>query len=240
MSKDKKPIDPTRLLKELQKNEELKHQLAARTELGPQLALLRAWQSRRLAVTYTDLLADPQFNLACNFFLSDVYAPRDFTQRDYDIQRIHSFLSHILPPQTLVLLTASIELITLTATLDNQLSEILFGKLGVTDEITPGLYAEAYRVCDNYPERLHQIQLSRNVLQQVGEGAHMTIVGITMKLAKKPAQSAGWVELYDFLERGYSAFKHMRDIHTFVNTIEQRETTILNRIFSSESDPFNL
>jgi hypothetical protein len=119
-----KPPDATRLLHELQQSDELRHQVAVGTELDPHLTLLRAWQSERLAQTYADLLADRQFRSAYLFFLSDIYAPRDFSQRDYDFQRIHNFLSPVVPPQMLQVLTDAIELNSLTNDLDNQLVQI--------------------------------------------------------------------------------------------------------------------
>src|SRR4051794_40704114 len=78
--------------------------------LNPQLTLLRTWQSQRLAQSYADLLADPHASPACRFFLSDIYAPRDFSQRDHDIERIYAYLVRVLPSQALQLLSTVIEL----------------------------------------------------------------------------------------------------------------------------------
>ena len=61
------------------------------------LRLLREWQSERLAHTHADLLADRRFGPACRFFLSDVYAARDFSQRDHDIERMYNSMRLVLP-----------------------------------------------------------------------------------------------------------------------------------------------
>ena len=50
----------------------------------------------------------------------------------------------------------------------------------------------------------------------------------------KPAELAGLGELQKFLERGYSAFKGMRDPAKFVNTIVEREWDILKRLYAGE------
>jgi hypothetical protein len=113
------------LLHDLQHSEELKHQPSGADGLHPQLALLREWQANRLARTYADLLADPRYRPACEFFLSDIYAPRDFSQRDHDLERIHQFLSRVLPATTIQLLTVTVELNSLTNTLDNYLRQVL-------------------------------------------------------------------------------------------------------------------
>lgn len=237
------PDDPTtpdaaRLLHELRHNDELRQQPIPETPLDPGLALLRMWQSQRLAQTYTDLLADQYCAPALRFFLSDIYAPRDFSQRDHDVERIYAFLSRVMPAQTLRLLTDIVTLNRLTTALDNELRHVLVDRLGVTDTITSELYAEGYRICDNYDRRVHQIDLIAVALADVGEGSRMPVVSLALMIARIPAQRAGWGELYDFLKRGYAAFKQLRDVSSFVETIAQRERRILEQIYAGAPDPF--
>lgn len=240
MTDQLKPPDAARLLYDLQHNDALKQQPVAAVALDPQLAVLRMWQSQRLAQTYADLLADPHSGPALRFFLSDLYAPRDFSQRDHDVERIYAFLSRVMPAPTVQLLTDIIALNRLTNGLDHDLCRALVDQLGVTDTLTPELYAEGYRVCANQEARADQIDLITTVLTQVGTGARQPVVGLAMKLAQLPAQRAGWGELYDFLKRGYAAFKQLRDVPTFVGTIAQRERRILDQIYSGSPNPFTL
>jgi hypothetical protein len=238
LSNDEKSPNVIRLLQDLESNPDLKHRPVPGAELDSHLALLKAWQSERLRRTYADLLDDKRYQPACLFFLNDIYAPRDFSQRDYDIERLHVFLLRLLPPVMLTLLTQVIELNRLTNALDKRLVRALVDELGLTDEITAQLYAEGYRICDNYAERLRQIELTAHVLAQVGAGARLLVVGAAMKVLRGPAQRADWVELYELLEHGYAAFKQMRDVKTFVGVIEQREKRILDQIFTGAPDPF--
>jgi hypothetical protein len=67
----------------------------------------------------------------------------------------------------LTLLTQVVELNRLTNALDNRLVQVLVDELGVTEELTPQLYAEGYLICDNYAERARQIDLTTHVLAQV-------------------------------------------------------------------------
>ena len=240
MTSDPTPPTAKQLLQELQHNETLRHQPVAGTELDPHLVLLRTWQSERLARTYADLLADKQYRPACEFFLSDIYAPRDFSQRDHDTQRIHDFLSRVFPAHMVQLLTDVVELNTLSAELDQQLVNVLVDQLQVTDRITVELYAEGYRLCDNLTAREHQIDLVTRVVTQVGEGSRKRIIGVAMKLARVPVYQAGWVELYDFLRHGYDAFRQMRDVTSFVQIVEQRERHILNQLFANPPVPLTL
>jgi len=209
-------------------------------QLDPKLLMLRAWQSNRLTRTYMDLLESDQYGPASRFFLSDIYASKDFSQRDHDILTIYNFLSHILPPISLQLLRDSIELNQLTYDLDKTLLAVLVDKLGVTTTITAGLYAQAYQICDNYAERAFQIRSIAKTVQEVGEGARLPLINTALKLIHKPAVRAGWVELYEFLNRGYKAFKPMKNIKFFVSVIRDREMQILDNLLSNKPDPFKL
>ncbi|MEW5868681.1 MAG: hypothetical protein AB1894_05345 [Chloroflexota bacterium] len=211
---------------------------AALHALEPGLVLLRTWQSQRLAQTYTDLLAHSRYAPACRFFLSDVYAARDFSQRDHDILYLYQVMSRFVPDFMLKLIRSVIELNNLSADLDHALLHVLVEELGVVDAITPQQYAAGYRICDNYTERVHQIEMIVSIGQQIDRTVRLPLVGATLRLARRPAHSAGWGELQDFLERGYAAFKHMGRASIFLKTIQQREMRILDDIFAGKTDPF--
>jgi hypothetical protein len=234
MTEKRSAKDLIRLLRNLQHHPEAQRRTAPEAELTPRLAELRSWQSERLRRTYADLLADPQYRLACEFFLNDVYASQDFSQRDYDAERLHSILSEFLPESALQLLTDTIELNRLSAQLDQTLAEALESEAGPT----PQAYARAYRKCNNFAERRRQIEMLARVLREAASGARGPVFSVSFRLARLPAQRAGWIDLYGFLERGYAACKPMRDVATFVDTIYSRETEILNKIFSGADDPF--
>lgn len=236
MSDEPKVPNPAQLLHDLRYSEDLRHRKIEETGLDPHLALLRHYQSERLVSTYADFLSDRRYREACLFFLSDIYAPRDFSQRNHDVERIHAFLSQVAPAHLIQILTDTVELNTLTDALDEQLLHVLVDELGMTDSLPPELYDQAYRLCDNYDERRHQIDLIAKLVEQVGKGAHLMIVGLALRLLKIPAQQAGWVELYDFLERGYQAFKQIRDVMKLVNAIRQRERQILDAIYAPQAD----
>jgi hypothetical protein len=233
-----RPPSPAQLLNDLQYSAELQRQTVAAAGLDPQLAMLRGWQANRLARTYADLLADPRYSPACAFFLENIYAPTDFSQRDHDLDRIYRFLSRVFPPEMIALLAETVELNGMTNTLDDRLLRVLVDQLGVTDSLTAEHYTKAYGICDNYAARARQIEIIESILSQVGEGAHLLVVGAALKLAKIPAQRAGWADVYDFLARGRQAFRQMKDPQIFVDTITRRELRILDLIYAPDLPGF--
>jgi hypothetical protein len=241
MSQRPSAQDAARLLLHLaQTTDDMRHERVAGSAIDPHLALLRNWQSARLERTYDDLLASKRYGPACRFFLSDIYAARDFSQRDHDLERLYDYLSRLLPAAMLRLLANAVTLNTLTKELDAALLDALVGRLGVTDTLSAAQYAEGYRLCDNYVERARQIDLIVAVGRDVDATVKLPFASTTLRLARGPAHSMGWQELQDFLERGFHAFKQMGGASTFLKTIRDREMLILDRIFSGHPDPFDL
>lgn len=209
-------------------------------ELSRELMLLRSFQAQRLATTHADLLASPRYSPATHFFLQDVYAPRDFSQRDADLLRFYQGISKVLPEKAVSILADVVALSNLTNDLDDQLCRALIDEVGVTDSISPQQYAAGYRVCDNYDDRLHQIRMIDRIGLGIDRLVRIPFVGVTLRLAHAPAMMTGWADLQLFLERGFSAFKHMKGAAEFLETVDRRETTILDRIFAGNPEPFDL
>jgi hypothetical protein len=218
--------------------EKMRHERIETSGLDPKAALLRRWQSSRLARTYEDLLAHPRYAPACRFFLDDLYGPRDFSQRDYDLTRMYEFARTFVPDSLISPLARTVELHFMTQALDARLLDVLMNRLGVTDTITSALYAEGYRVCDNYTDRAKQIDMIVEIGELLDRLVRIPLIGTAVVVARGPAKRAGWVELTDFLERGYNAFKHMKGATFFLSAVRQREMRILDKIFANDPDPF--
>lgn len=219
------------------------HEMVEARQLSPLMAYLGAWQSLRLSRTHADMLRDPEFSVACRFFLSDIYAPRDFSQRNYDGRRIYDFMNRFLPEATLLPLGMALEINALTQHLDLALAEMLRSQLAVTDRFDRQQYEEAYRLCANYDLRVRQIDLIVELGTHLDRVRRLPFIGATLRLARNPAQRLGWYQMQDFLERGFAALKSLRRVDLFLRRIEQREKAILNRIYglpggAPDSNPF--
>ena len=219
------------------------HERVAGKQLSPLIAYLSAWQVHRLARTYTDLLADPDSSLGCRFFLDDIYAARDFSQRDHDGQRIYQFMNRFLPEAALIPLALALELSLLTQELDMALAEAMSEHLGVVDRFTQAQYEEGYRLCHNYADRARQIELIIEEGRHLERVRRLPFISTTLRVARGPAQRLGWHDMQSFLERGYEAWKSMKDPSTFLNTIKRRELAILDRIYGKpngapDANPF--
>jgi hypothetical protein len=203
----------------------------AQSGLDPKLALLRVWQAERLAHTYADLLEQPRYRPACLFFLEDIYAARDFSQRDHDLETMYDFMRRFVPDAVSRPAALTIKLHRMTEALDRKLLEVLVNQLGVSDSITVEQYAEAYRRCNNYRERVEQI------CEHIDGIVRNPITGPALSIAKRPLRGAGYGEVVSFLERGYDSFKRMHGSRHFRKTLQEREMSILDRFYTHDPDP---
>ncbi|WP_374349724.1 hypothetical protein [Chitinimonas sp.] len=199
--------------------------------------LLAQWQAERLRHSYADLCADPRFAPATEFFLQDLYGPRDFSKRDHDGERVVSKMQRLLPQRAMAAIQSALHLNRLTRELDQAMVSMLFDHMAV-ETISADSYAQAYRLCGNRALREEQISLVDALGHELDVVVKKPLVQMALKLAHGPAHLAGLGELQDFLERGVAAFLHMNGADSFLATIARRERAILARIFSGAADPF--
>jgi hypothetical protein len=227
-----------RLAALLEENRTLQAHQDADETFTARLRDLQAWQSERLLHTHGDLAARPRYAPGVDFFVRDLYAPKDFSGRDADIERAYPYMVRTLPRAVLEAAGDAARLYVLSRHLDAGMVTALFEHQEV-ERIDPASYAEAYRICDAFDERAEQIEIIRGLAGRIDRYVRSPIVVGILRMARGPARLAGLSELQDFLERGAGAFHHMGGARDFVATITRRERTILERIFERHPAPFS-
>ena len=193
---------------------------------------LRAWQAARLAKTHADLLASPKFNIAATFFLSDLYGPKDFSERDTEMEKVLPIMTTMLPVSGLRTLLLAVEVDALSERFDAEMVVVL-GKRLDQDGLALDDYAAAYRQVGDRDGRELQIRLIGETGEALDALAHKTFAGAALKLMHGPAQLAGLGELHAFLERGFNAFRSLRRADEFLETIVQRERELMVSLFTT-------
>jgi len=193
---------------------------------------LRAWQAARLAKTHADLLASPQFSIAATFFLSDLYGPKDFSERDTEMEKVLPIMTTMLPVSGLRTLLLAVEVDALSERFDAEMVAVL-GKRLDQDGLALDDYAAAYRQVGDRDGRELQIRLIGETGEALDALAHKTFAGAALKLMHGPAQLAGLGELHAFLERGFNAFRSLRRADEFLETIVQRERELMVSLFAT-------
>lgn len=193
------------------------------------------WQSQRLHRTYADYATVPRYRDAIEFFLHDLYGPHDFARRDRDLRRVLYQWERLLPATALEALVHALELEALSQSLDvataNALGEVA---------LRPESYALAYRCAGRRADRQRQIWLTLAAGRALDSLIETPALGIALRTARLPARVLGVATLQAFLERGYKAFKRMGGAGDLLGAIQQRETTIMQRLFAGSSDPYGI
>ncbi len=202
-------------------------------------ALVR-WQSNRLRQTYSDLRAQTRYAKATEFFLREIYAPADFSQRDRDLEKITPVLVSVLPVQAIDAVALAMELNALTHRLDDELLAHLPSGAGISRPLTVEEYAEAYRASDKGSARLRQIDVIRSLGNDLDQLVRQKMLFAAVKTMRRPAELAGYADLHRFLETGFMAFRRMKGARHFLETIHARETQICHRLQAGHPTPFDL
>ncbi len=200
---------------------------------------LRAWQADRLAATYRDLLDSKRYHDAARFFLTDLYGPKDFSERDHEVERILPTLAATLPASGIRTIALAIEVDALSEELDAAMLAELRRARAIAD-ITDKAYAEAYRRCGKRVRRELQLKLIGEVGEALAALTRKPLIHAALRIMRAPARLAGLAELHAFLENGYDAFRKMGDPSEFLATIATREATILRQLFDGTARPFDI
>ena len=196
---------------------------------------LRQWQSARLARTHADLLASPLYGVAASFFLDELYGPKDFSERDAEVERILPLMTSMLPVSGLRTLLLAVEVDALSERIDAAMVGALGSALDRT--LSESAYAAAYCEVGDRAGRLLQIRLVGETGEALDALARKPFVRGALKMMHGPAHLAGLGELHAFLERGFEAFKSMRDASEFLGTIVTRERAIAVALFAGRDLP---
>jgi len=217
--------------------------LRAEANADPRMAQdrlrLRGWQADLLAATYRDLLNSERYRAAARFFLTDLYGPKDFSERDHEVERILPTMSATLPASGIRTIALAIEVDALSEELDAAMVAEL-RRARAMSKITGKAYAEAYRRCGKRAQRELQLKLIGEIGEALAALVRKPLVHAALRLMRGPAKLAGLAELHAFLEDGYNAFHTMGDSTEFLAAITTREAVILRQLFDGAARPFDI
>ena len=193
---------------------------------------LKEWQAARLARSYADLLANKRHKPAAEFFLSDLYGPKDFRTRDEELARVVPIMVRVLPARALLTLLEAVKMDTLSESLDTAMV-LALRKLGKSKDIDWPAYVAAYRTCGRKKDREQQIILIDQIGKTLDRLTRMPLIHFSLKLMSGPAHLAGLGALHSFLQRGFDAFSYMKGADEFLEIVIERETALMKELFAN-------
>jgi hypothetical protein len=222
-----------KIIQHLQETEQM-HMQITQHNLSENIRQLQSWQTQRLLITHEDLWQSKRFKPAMQFFIDEIYGPKDFSHRDKQLARVVPKITNLLPHKALISLQALLKLNCLSLELDIALIK----ELG-TEEINRNNYFECYRQSDNQSKREEQIQLLENLGLDLAQVVKITGISTILLLSRKPAKVAGVKSLHEFLEKGFKSFKKLGNVNDFIDPIINRERQIMQQLFAAKGQDEN-
>lgn len=203
--------------------------LAEKACLADNIRDLQAWQCKRLIASHQDMWRNPRFRPAMQFFVDELYGPKDFSQRDADIARMVPKMAKFLPDKALASLNTALHLNTLSFELDFDLARQLGG-----EDVNRESYALAYAGCENHDARIQQLQFIRELGLALSDVVGIRGISTLLTLARRPAKLAGVLSLHEFLEAGYTAFRKLGRVEDFIDPIVTQEIALCEALFNAQ------
>jgi hypothetical protein len=196
---------------------------------------IKALQARRFAGTYRDLPAGGPSAAAARFFLEELYSDKDYAERDAQFGRIAGAVERFFPDAVVETAIGLAKLHALTEELDHAMGRKWLALGEKQDEAAR--YVAAWRAVDRRVDREAQLRI---VLAIGGDMIRLTRtpgLRTMLRMMRKPAAAAGLGSLQRFLENGFDTFAAMArgDVaQRFLETIGQRESALIARLFDTE------
>ena len=207
---------------------------AADAALGAAVRAIKRVQAQRFAHTYADLLRDVRFGPPAQFFLTELYGEKDYTDRDQQFARIAGPLERIFPADVVATAETLAELHRLSEHLDDRMAEAWRALEPLRLEAA-ARYLRAWRNVGERDQR--QLQL-HSVLELGHELADLTaMAGLRslLRTMRLPARLAGLSALQAFLEAGFDTFAVLSRspgaVPRFLATIAERENAWIAQLF---------
>ena len=195
---------------------------------------LQTWQTKRLLTTHDDLWQSKRFKPAMQFFVEELYGPKDFSQRDIELARVVPKMAKVLPNKGLVSLEAALRMNCLSLELDIALVHEMSNK-----EINRVNYFDCYRHAGQRLKREEQIELLESLAIDLAQVVKISGISTILLLSRKPAKVAGVKSLHEFLEKGFKSFKKLGNVNDFLDPIITRERALMQSLYAANGQTEN-
>ncbi len=199
--------------------------------LAAGVLVLKTYQSSRFARTYGDLLADPRYQAATQFFLEELYGPQELAARDAQFGRVVPALMRLFPREVVATVEQLSELHALSETLDDAGARHLQRQPGSAGRLDAAAYVRVWQAVGRQDARERQIALTLTIGQALDGFTRSRVLRTSLRMMRAPARAAGLSALQRFLEAGFEAFAAMHGAAPFLDVVGARERALAAALF---------
>ncbi len=193
-------------------------------------------QCYRFQRSYADVLIHGDWGDAAQFFLQELYADRDFSQRDAEFGRIAPTIERLFPQSVVQVATTLAQLHALTEQLDHRMAMAVLATTPTnpSDAVVRAIYPAAWQRVAQLEARAEQLALVGHLGAELVKITRIRGLRTLLRMMRGPAHAAGLEHLQHFLERGFDTFAAMQRSKAgaagFLHTVHQREQAWIARL----------
>ena len=199
---------------------------------GEMLRAIQRYQVARMRATHEALFRSPVHGRLCEFFVADLYGPRERSLAwQASLESFVARLKSLVPAWISDGALGLVELQSLSAQLDDRLARALF-TAGCSIHFSSEEFEAAYFRCDDHADRVRQIALSEACASYAFALSRHRSVGFLLGAARKLHRHASVDSLIAILERGHDALVGVGEIDSFLAAMRAGETAYLDGIYA--------
>lgn len=230
-------MDATQIIRDAVTHVSLIRQTAAdKPALARAISVIKNFQARRFAGTYSDLLQSEQYQSAALFFLQELYSEKDYAERDTQFARIAGALERLFPQQVVQTAVSLAQLHRLTEELDLAMAQNWMSNANVPEVRR---YVCAWRAVGRRSDRNTQLSMVLDIGHELDRLTRTRGLRMLLKMMRGPANLAGMGSLQQFLESGFDTFSAMgrkgNGAHHFLATVMTREAGLMDLLFDADA-----
>lgn len=215
----------------------MRQEAAVTPGLNAALTAVKAFQAKRFAGTYADMLVSNEYAGAARFFLDELYSDKDYSLRDAQFARIAGALQRLFPRQVVATAVTLAQLHVLTEELDHQMARNWSLSIGAsTSAAASERYAACWLATGRETDRDRQLEMVLGIGFELDRLTRTPGLRMTLRMMRRPAAAAGLGALQGFLEAGFDTFAHLAgkgdQARQFLETIRARESGWIKRLSS--------
>ena len=196
------------------------------------LRAIQRYQVARMRATHEALFRSPVYGRLCEFFVADLYGPRERSLAwQASLESFVARLKSLVPAWISDGALGLVELQSLSAQLDDRLARALF-TAGCSIHFSSEEFEAAYFRCDDHADRVRQIALSEACASYAFALSRHRSVGFLLGAARKLHRHASVDSLIAILERGHGALVGVGEIDPFLAAMRAGETAYLDGIYA--------
>ncbi len=195
---------------------------------------IKAFQAWRFSQTYADELKAGPYQGAAQFFLTELYSNKDYTQRDAEFSRIAGALQKVFSKQVVLTAVSLAQLHALTEELDHAMGKAWLKLDSSPTDTDARRYAQSWQRVGRQADREFQLETVMAVGRELDSLTRAPGLRMLLKMMRRPAHAAGLSSLQQFLESGFDTFAKMsrggRGATEFLALVHERESHLLEML----------